>query len=92
MADQDLVAFEAFALAIRVMYRVYGIEEPGTEYEKPWALLQEIADGRTTLATPAELAARFPEMRELLYETANRIVHHDRELATSILRGLGASL
>lgn len=88
----DSVAFDAFALAIRVMYRVHGIEEPGPAYEKPWALLREIADGRTTLASPAELAAKYPAMRELLFDTANRIVHHDRELATAILRGLSRGL
>lgn len=89
---EDRVAFDAFTLAIRVMYRVYEIDEPGTEFEKPWALLREIAEGGTTLASPGEMAARFPALRDLVYDSANRVVRHDRELAQRILRGLNEAL
>jgi len=84
----DLVAYDAFSLAVRVMYEVYGIEEPGTEFERPWSLLREIAEGRTTLANPADTAAKFPAMREFLFERANRMVDDDRRTAMRVLRGL----
>jgi len=91
-ARADRVAFEAFALAVRVMYRVYEIEEPGTEFEKPWSLLRDIALGRSTLASPGEMAVRFPALRDLVYDSANRVVRHDREMAERILRGLNEAL
>lgn len=86
---RDRVALDAFMLALRVLLHAYEIDRPATEYEKPWELLRQIADGDVTLLSPAELGARHPGLRDFLYEQANDLVQHDREVALSILRGLG---
>ena len=88
MDAQDQAALDGFMLAIRVMYHTYNIEAPGTEYEKPWVLLREIAEGHVTLANPGDMAAKFPHMRDFLFDRANLVVDRDREMAQSILRGL----
>ena len=44
----DRVAFDAFSLAIRVICHAWEIDPPATRFEAPWALLREIADGKTT--------------------------------------------
>jgi hypothetical protein len=87
--DRDRLALDAFSLALRVLYNTYQIEAPGTDFEKPWALLQEIAEGRTTLSNPAEMGAKYPHLRDFLYEQANRVVDRDRQVAAQVLRGLG---
>lgn len=89
--EADRVAFDAFTLALRVVLQAYEVEVPAREFEKPWRLLREIADGETALASTAELAARFPAMAEFLYERANRVVDRDRATAARVLRGLGDS-
>ena len=89
--DLDATAYNAFSLAIRVVLHAYELELPASEFERPWALLREIAAGDTTLSSPAEIAARFPHMSELLYESANRVVENDRDIATCVLRGLANS-
>jgi len=89
--ETQQVAFDAFSLAVRVMIRAYGIEAPATEFERPWALLHEIAEGTTTLSSPAEMAARFPELKDFLYDRVNQMVEHDREMAQRVLRGLGGA-
>lgn len=91
MTDEmnDRVAFDAFSLAIRVLCHAWGIDPPASEYERPWALLREIADGQLTLSSPAEMSARFPRMREFLFDAAGGVIEHDRTTAQSILRGLG---
>lgn len=90
-ANTDRIAFDAFSLAIRVICHAWEIDPPASQFEAPWALLREIADGTTTLSSPAEMAARFPRMTEFLYDTAGRIREHDRETAGAILRGLGGA-
>lgn len=87
----DRAAFDAFTLALRVVLQAYEVVAPATEYERPWRLLREIADGETTLSGTAELAARFPAMRDFLYERANRVVENDRVVAQRVLRGLGSA-
>lgn len=87
----DRVAFDAFSLAIRVICHAWEIDPPATRFEAPWALLREIADGKTTLSSPAEMAARFPRMSDLLYDTSSGVREHDRETAGRILRGLGGA-
>lgn len=87
-ADLDRTAFDAFSLALRVLYQAYDIDAPATEFERPWALLREIAEGKTTLANPADMAAKFPQMKDFLYERANRVVEEDRHTAERVLRGL----
>lgn len=90
--ESDRIALDAFSLAVRVMLHAFAIEAPAAAFERPWALLREIADGQTTLANPAEMAARFPQMKDFIYESANQVVEHDREVAHRVLRGLaGAS-
>jgi hypothetical protein len=87
-ADIDDAAFDGFSLALRVMFRAFDIEAPGSDFEKPWALLREVADGSTTITSTAELAARFPEMKDFLYDRVNRVIENDRETARRVLRGL----
>jgi hypothetical protein len=87
----DRAAFDGFSLAIRVILQAFEIDQPGTEFERPWALLREVAEGRTTLTSVSELGARFPEMRDFLYERVNRVIESDRETAQRVLRGLGSA-
>ena len=85
----DHTAFDAFLLAMRVMYVAFDMNEPATKFEKPFALLREIADGQLALSSPAELGSRFPALKELVYDTASSVMEHDREVAARVLRGLG---
>lgn len=87
----ERVAFDAFSLAIRVLCHAWEIDPPATEYERPWALLREIADGEVTLGSPAEMAARFPRMGDFVYETSGQVREHDRETARRILGGLAGA-
>lgn len=89
--ELDQAAFDGFSLAVRVMLDAFDIDEPGTEFERPWRLLQEIANGTTTLTAAGELAARFPHLKDFLYDRVNRMVENDRDTARAVLRGLGAS-
>lgn len=86
--EEDRLAFDAFLLAVRVMYQAYEIEEPATEFEKPWSLLRDIAEGNVTITNPADMASQHPGMKEFIYERANQRVEEDRRVATRILRGL----
>lgn len=87
----DQAAFDGFSLAIRVMLEAFDIQEPGTAYERPWLLLREIANGTTTLTSAAELGARFPHLKDFLYDRVNRMVESDRDTAQRILRGLNTA-
>jgi len=89
--ELDRAAFDAFSLALRVVLQAYEVDAPASEYEKPWQLLREIACGETTLTSTAELAARFPALRDFLYERANQMVESDRVVAARVLRGLDES-
>lgn len=86
--ELDNVALDAFSLAVRVMVHAFDIEAPAAEFEKPWELLREIAEGTATVTTTAELAARFPQMKDFLYDRVNSIIENDRETARRVLRGL----
>ena len=90
--ERDRIALDAFMLALRVVLHAYEIEAPATEYEKPWRLLRQIADGEVTIMSPAELGARHPGLKDFLYDQANDLVQHDREVALQVLRGLGSTL
>lgn len=90
--SEESAAFEGFLLALRVLYPLYGIDAPARDFEKPWVALKEIAEGRMTLSNPADLAARFPEMADFLYERANQIVASDRMTAARVLTGMQQSL
>jgi hypothetical protein len=89
---QDRAAFDAFMLGIRVMYVAFELDAPATEFEKPFEMLRELAEGRLTVASPGELAARFPQLSEFIYDRSSSVIESDRETAASILRGLGSAL
>lgn len=93
MSEQQLdrIALDAFSLAIRVICHAWNIDPPASEFERPWALLREIADGATTLSSPAEMAARFPALKEFVYESSSRVIEHDRQTARHILQGLAGA-
>ncbi|NLG63952.1 MAG: hypothetical protein GX539_17060 [Candidatus Cloacimonetes bacterium] len=88
---QDIDAFDAFLFGMRVVLHAFELDPPATEFERPWTLLREIAEGRTTLMNPGDSAARFPGLGELLQETTRDRIAQDREMAVRILRGLGRS-
>lgn len=90
--DLNTATFDGFLLALRVMYRLYDIDEPAVEFQKPWSLVKEIAEGETTLSNPGDLAARFPGMADFVYEQANLVVQDDRGTARRVLRGMQTSL
>jgi hypothetical protein len=90
-APLDQAAFDGFSLAVRVMVQAFDIDAPATEFERPWQLLREIAEGSATLTRTAELAARFPHMRDFLYDRVNRVIESDRDTATRVLRGLAGA-
>ena len=90
--SEENAAFEAFLLGLRLCYQLYEIDAPAREFERPWEVLREIAEGRVTLANPGELGARFPKLAGFLYERANRIVASDQATAHRILRGMLESL
>ena len=89
---QDRAAFDAFMLGIRVMYVAFELDAPATEFEKPFQLLRELAEGRLTVASPGELAARFPQLSDFIYDRSSSMIESDRETAGSILRGLHGAL
>jgi hypothetical protein len=90
-ADLDQAAFEGFSLALRVMIQAFEIDAPGTQFERPWAMLRDIAEGRSTITSPAELAARFPHLSEFLFDRINLVIESDRETARRVLRGLSTA-
>jgi hypothetical protein len=89
--ELDQAAFDGFSLALRVMFHAFEIDAPGSEFERPWALLRDLAQGRATLTSPAELGARFPHLRDFLYERVNQVIESDRVTAQRVLRGLGTA-
>jgi hypothetical protein len=91
-AQLDRVAFDAFLLGIRVMSLAFELDKPASEFEKPFEMLRDIATGRLTAASPAELGMRFPQLKELIYDAAPSIMERDRETAGRVLRGLSSSL
>lgn len=85
----DEVSFDAFMLAIRVMHVAFDLNEPAVKFEKPFELLREIAGGQLALSSPAELGAKFPGLKDLVYDTASSVMERDRRTAGRVLRGLG---
>jgi hypothetical protein len=90
--SEETATFDGFLLALRVLYQLYEIEAPASEFERPFALLKEIAEGRVTLANPGDLAAKYPQTADFLYERANRIVADDRRTARRVLEGMQEGL
>lgn len=91
-AAQDRAAFDAFMLALRVMYVAFDLDVPASEFEKPFQMLRELADGRLTVASPGELAAKFPQLGDFIYDRSSSVMESDRATAAGILRGLGGAL
>lgn len=91
-SDQDRIAFDAFMLAIRVMYVTFEMDVPATEFERPFEMLRELADGKLTVAEPGELAARFPQLSDFIYDRSSSVMESDRATAGRVLRGLGKAL
>lgn len=91
-AAQDRAAFDAFMLGMRVMYVAFELDAPATEFEKPFQMLRELAEGRLTVASPGELAARFPHLSDFIYDRSSSVMASDRDTASSILRGLSSAL
>jgi hypothetical protein len=90
MSDElDQASFDAFLLAIRVMYVAFDMNAPATEFEKPFAMLRDIANGELAMSSPAELGARFPALKDFMYDAASSVMESDRQTAARILRGLG---
>jgi hypothetical protein len=90
--EQDRASFDAFMLAIRVMYVAFELDVPATEFERPFQILRELSEGKVTVAEPGELAARFPQLSDFIYDHSSSIIENDRATAASILRGLGGAL
>jgi hypothetical protein len=90
--EQDRAAFDAFMLGIRVMYVAFELDAPATEFERPFEMLRELAAGRLTVASPGELAAKFPHLRDFIYDRSSGVIENDRETAFRILRGLSSAL
>jgi hypothetical protein len=88
----DRAAFDAFMLGIRVMYVAFELDVPATEFERPFQMLREMAEGRLTVASPGELAARFPQLSDFIYERSSSVMESDRATAGRILRGLSKAL
>lgn len=89
--ELDRAAYDAFLLAMRVMYVAFDLNEPATKFEKPFEMLREISSGQLTISSPGELALKFPALKELIYETASDVIEHDRETSARVLRGLSVS-
>ena len=90
--SEDNAAFEAFLLGLRVFFQLYASDAPASEFQRPWEVLREVAEGRVTLTNTGDLASRYPGLADFLYERANSIIASDRANATRILRGLQDSL
>jgi hypothetical protein len=91
-AQEDRASFDAFMLAMRVMYVAFELDAPATEFERPFQMLRELADGSLTIASPGEMAARFPNMQDFIAERSSSIIERDRATAAGVLRGLATSL
>ena len=90
--QEDLVAFDAFMLGVRVMAVAFDLDRPATEFERPFELLRELAEGRLTISSTGELAAKFPHLKDFIYDRSSSIIEQDRETAARVLRGLTAAL
>jgi hypothetical protein len=90
--ESDRAAFDAFMLGIRVMYVAFDLEVPATEFERPFQMLRELAEGSLTVSSPGDMAARFPQLSDFIYERSSSVIESDRATAASILRGLSKAL
>lgn len=90
--DEERAAYEGFTLALRVMYQLYAPDLPATEAGRPWEIVKDVAEGRLSLSNPADLAARFPGMKDFVFERANEVVARERQIALAVLRGMQKAL
>lgn len=84
----DRASYDAFMLAMRVLYLAFDLDKPATEFEKPFEMLRDVANGQMTVSSPAELAVKFPALKELVYDAASSLMERDRVTAGRVLRGL----
>ena len=92
MTDEEMegALYQGFLLAFRVIYHAHDIKVPAKD-DRTFALLQEVADGETTVASsPADLTHRFPKADptyiQRLWDAVPRIIANDRQIAQAILR------
>lgn len=90
-AQLDQAAFDGFSLAVRVMLEAFEIDAPASEFERPWRLVRDVAEGKAALTSAAELSARFPQLRDFVYDRVNRVIESDRDTAQRVLRGLSTA-
>jgi hypothetical protein len=88
--ERDNALYSGFAFGLRVMMEAHDMRLPSAEGEKPWNLLQEIADGRVTIVhSPADWKVGNRELHpeiERMLENAGKLIASDRETAEAILR------
>jgi hypothetical protein len=89
--ERDRALYAGFEFGLRVMMDAHDMQLPGAAGEKPWNLLQEIADGSTTIVQSkgdwvAGHRKIHPEMERMLDEYSGRLIASDRETAAAILR------
>ncbi len=95
-AELNKLLARAYRLGVRVFMHANGISMKAIE-DKSDDLLQEIAEGETTIISgAAELIQNTPiaperveDMREYVNRNANKLVQRDREMAQRIIDGMG---
>ena len=92
VGTEERAAYEGFSLALRVMYLLYAPEVPATEVDRPWEVAREIAEGKLSMSNPGDLASRFPDMRDFVFDRANDVVHRERQIALAVLKGMQEAL
>jgi hypothetical protein len=96
MTEKELnhLLFAAFTLGQRVLCHAHGIWMPLSQQHKCSVVLQEVADGSTTLvAGDAETEGRSPRARldsnaKNSRPRSDQVVAEDQELAKRVLEGL----
>ena len=92
VGTEERAAYEGFSLALRVMYLLYAPDVMASDVDRPWEIAREIAEGKLSMANPADLAARFPGMRDFVFDRANDVVHRERQVALAVLKGMQEAL
>lgn len=89
--EADALLFAAFMLGIRAMHQAHDLSIPGSEANKVFDILREIATGKFVLDNgPSEAIAKYPSMSAHMQEWLQRVspaLHvNDKMLAQRILR------
>lgn len=96
-AEFNTSLFHAYLLGQRLFSVAHNLSIPGTEVDKEYDLLRDVAGGgRTLVDSPTEKIMKFPKMRsevkERLPDMTNRLIERDKQLAMRILEGMDANL